>query len=110
MRRRLVVSGLAVGLLLALFLGAWVRAGPQAAGLVRAATGALGLNWWTVDAGGGVGASAGPAYSLSGTFGQPDAGPGAGGLSGGSYALAGGFWPGAAGPSFSVYLPLSLRE
>ena len=46
------------------------------------------LSWWTVDAGGAMGA-AGGAFTLSGTAGQPDAGPP---QAGGTYTLAGGFW------------------
>jgi hypothetical protein len=44
------------------------------------------LSWHTVDGGGG--GSAGGAYALGGTAGQPDAGD----LLAGSYHLAGGFW------------------
>ena len=57
----------------------------------RSAVGVAGysLEWWTVDTGGGT--SAGAAYTLSGTLGQPDAGA----MSGDSYRLEGGFWGGA---------------
>ena len=44
------------------------------------------IDWSTIDGGGGT--SAGGAYSLSATIGQPDAGT----MSGGSYSLSGGFW------------------
>lgn len=44
------------------------------------------INWFTMDAGGGQ--SAGGAYTLAGTTGQPDAGV----QSGGAYTLVGGFW------------------
>ena len=44
------------------------------------------INWFTMDAGGGE--SAGGAYTLAGTAGQPDAGV----QSGGAYTLVGGFW------------------
>ena len=44
------------------------------------------IDWSTIDGGGGT--SAGGAYSLSATIGQPDAGA----MSGGNYSLAGGFW------------------
>lgn len=44
------------------------------------------MSWFTVDGGGGT--SAGGAYRVSGTIGQPDAGV----LSGGTYSLIGGFW------------------
>lgn len=55
-----------------------------------AANGAYDLSWWTVDGGGGSGATAstGGSYSLSGSIGQPDAGTSSGGI----YALVGGFW------------------
>jgi hypothetical protein len=48
------------------------------------------LDWHSIDGGGGT--SAGGAFQLSGTIGQPEAtlGP----LTGGSYALEGGFWVG----------------
>lgn len=48
----------------------------------------ISLDWSTIDGGGGK--SAGGAYSVSGTIGQPDAGL----MSGGTYTLAGGFWGG----------------
>lgn len=44
------------------------------------------IDWWTIDGGGGT--SAGGAYSVTGTIGQPDAGT----MSGGPYTLVGGFW------------------
>jgi len=44
------------------------------------------IDWFTVDGGGG--ASAGGAYVLCGTIGQPDAGE----SSGGDYSISGGFW------------------
>jgi hypothetical protein len=44
------------------------------------------IDWFTIDGGGGT--SAGGAYAVSGTIGQPDAGR----LSGGSYSVEGGFW------------------
>ncbi len=44
------------------------------------------VDWFTMDGGGG--ASAGGAYTLHGTIGQPDAGA----ASGGSYTVQGGFW------------------
>ena len=53
----------------------------------------FGIDWFTVDGGGG--ASAGGAYTMSGTIGQPDAGT----LSGGTYSLVGGFWGVVALPS-----------
>lgn len=51
------------------------------------------LDWFTLDGGGG--SSAGGAYTLQGTIGQPDAGA----LGGGSYALQGGFWSAFVGVS-----------
>jgi len=48
------------------------------------------LTWHTIDGGGGT--SAGGAYVLSGTIGQPDAGV----MSGGEFVLSGGFWSGSA--------------
>ena len=45
------------------------------------------INWYKVAGGGG--ASAGGAYQVSGTIGQPDA---SGAMTGGGYALTGGFW------------------
>lgn len=47
------------------------------------------LAWHTIDGGGGT--SAGGAFALSGTIGQPDAGVP---LTGGAFTLEGGFWPG----------------
>ncbi|GJQ30511.1 MAG: hypothetical protein HBSAPP03_23950 [Phycisphaerae bacterium] len=44
------------------------------------------IDWYTIDGGGGT--SAGGAFTLSGTIGQPDAGV----MSGGSFTLSGGFW------------------
>jgi hypothetical protein len=48
----------------------------------------LSIDWSTMDGGGGT--SAGGAYSISDTVGQPDAN--ALSLTGGSYQLSGGFW------------------
>jgi hypothetical protein len=62
------------------------------------------LTWSTVD-GGGEMYSAGGAYTLGGTVGQPDAGV----LEGGAYTLAGGFWGGASAVQ-RLYLPLLLRD
>ena len=62
------------------------------------------LTWSTVD-GGGEMYSAGGAYTLGGTVGQPDAGV----LEGGAYTLAGGFWGGASAVH-RLYLPLLLRD
>jgi len=60
------------------------------------------LGWWTADGGGG--SSAGGAYALSGTVGQPDAGQ----AGGGAYALAGGFWT-ALAPRQGSFLPLIVK-
>jgi hypothetical protein len=46
----------------------------------------LGIDWFTVDGGGGVSTSG--VFTVSGTLGQPDAGA----MSGGTFALEGGFW------------------
>ncbi len=54
------------------------------------------VSWHTVNGGGGQ--SAGGAFAVSGTIGQPDAGPAAGVMTGGNYELTGGFWAGAAVP------------
>jgi hypothetical protein len=62
------------------------------------------LTWSTVD-GGGEMYSAGGAYTLDGTVGQPDVGV----LEGGAYTLAGGFWGGASAVH-RLYLPLLLRD
>lgn len=50
------------------------------------ASGQYGIDWVTVDGGGGL--SAGGQFSVSGTIGQPDAGV----LSAGRFSLYGGFW------------------
>ena len=44
------------------------------------------IDWFKIAGGGGT--SAGGAYSVSGTIGQPDAGT----MSGGAFTLTGGFW------------------
>jgi hypothetical protein len=61
------------------------------------------LTWNSVD-GGGYMFSAGGAYTLGGTAGQPDAGV----LAGGSFRLTGGFW--AAGDDYAHYLPLAFKH
>lgn len=71
--------------LAALVLGAALAGAAPATAQVMSA-GAYELSPWTIDAGGG--ASAGGAYDLGGTIGQPDAHSSAAG----SYALDGGFW------------------
>ena len=49
------------------------------------------LSWSTIDGGGG--ASAGGAFALSGTIGQPDASPFTAPMTGESFEVVGGFWP-----------------
>ncbi len=85
------------------------RAAPSAERVVRAAVATFGLDWWTVDAGGG--SSAGSSYSLSGTLGQFDVGPGSEDTTGNGFRLIGGFWAPvvAVDTSYRVYLPLIIR-
>jgi hypothetical protein len=87
-RRKLAALGVALALL--------------AGTLAAAPNGALRIDWWTVDGGGG--ASSGGAYTLNGTVGQADAGT----LSGGGLSLQGGFWSGAATRTM-VFIPLIRR-
>jgi hypothetical protein len=47
------------------------------------------ISWYTIDGGGGT--SAGGAFTISGTIGQPDAG---GPMIGGDFSIDGGFWVG----------------
>jgi hypothetical protein len=54
---------------------------------LRASAQSYSINWYKIAGGGGT--SAGGAYSLTGTIGQPDA---SGAMSGGNYSLTGGFW------------------
>jgi len=64
-----------------------------AAAVVAVATANAGdfdLTWFTIDGGGGY--SAGAAFELEGTIGQPDASYA---LTGGGFELTGGFWAGA---------------
>jgi hypothetical protein len=68
---------------------------------IQAAPEAFSLSWWTVDNGGGT--SAGGAYVLQGTIGQPD--PGC--LSGAGFTLDGGFW--LCSQENHIYLPLVNR-
>jgi hypothetical protein len=70
----------------------------------QAVTATYDLPWWTVD-GGGVSASAGGGYILSGTVGQPDAGAR---QSGGAYTLAGGFWFSRTASARRIYLPIAM--
>jgi hypothetical protein len=67
-------------------------------GLAAAAHAQYAISWSTIDSGGGT--SAGGAYVVSGTIGQPDAGV----LANGSLLDAGGFWGswgGACRPDFN---------
>ncbi len=86
-------------LFLALLLAA---SAPVLAQLAVGAQPGYNLGWWTA---GGSGVSAGGAYALGGTVGQPDAGA----LSGGGYTLVGGFW-GGAGPCCRAHLPVVMRR
>ncbi len=99
MKARSVLAGLAILLVLA---GAVLMLEQDTAG---AQDGSYDLSWWTVDGGGGSGASAG--YTLMGTAGQPDAGS----LSAGGYTLSGGFWVGESrgGGGGNVYLPIIVK-
>jgi hypothetical protein len=90
----------AADLLLILVILLPARVGPA----VAQSGGPYDLTWSTVD-GGGEMYSAGGAYTLGGTVGQPDAGV----LEGGAYTLAGGFWGGAS-TVHRLYLPLLLRD
>jgi len=80
-------------LALAILMGA----APATLPAVAQVGGGYDLTWSTIDCGGAT-FSAGGAYTLGGTIGQPDAGPAVGTMSGGIYALTGGFWPAAAVP------------
>jgi hypothetical protein len=62
-------------------------------GACAAALANFDIPWRTIDGGGGT--SAGGAFALSGTIGQPDPGPV---MSGGAFTLTGGFWAIPAGP------------
>ena len=75
-----------------------------AAGAAFAQNGGYGLDWWTVDGGGGT--SQGGDYVLRGTVGQADAGS----MSGGAYVLTGGFWGGALVLPYDVYIPLIVKS
>jgi hypothetical protein len=73
--------------------------------LIAAQTGgAYTLAWSTID-GGGAMSSAGGAFALSGTIGQPDAGT----ASGANYTLASGFWGSVLADAIKLYLPMILK-
>jgi len=97
--KRLIILGL-LGAVLALALPTLAQVG-----------GGFTLTWSTIDGGGGssTGSSAGAAYAISGTMGQPDAGL----LEGGGYALSGGFWTSGTAVSpasdYQIYLPVIIR-
>ena len=63
------------------------------AGLCVSAHAQFSVNWFSID--GGAGQSAGGAFSLNGTIGQPDAGT----IGGSPYSILGGFWAFAADTS-----------
>ncbi|MFN2166669.1 MAG: hypothetical protein PVH11_12510 [Anaerolineae bacterium] len=66
------------------------------------------IRWSTID-GGGTAVSAGEAYTLAATVGQPDGGA----TSGAVYALVGGFWgatPVLDVAATQVYLPVVIRQ
>ncbi|MBN2148474.1 MAG: hypothetical protein JW726_13890 [Anaerolineales bacterium] len=65
------------------------------------------LDWWTVDAGGGVSQDAAGRYSLNGTIGQPDA---AETSQGSGFTLQGGFWSGGGTLKFINRLPMVLKQ
>jgi hypothetical protein len=99
MRRWNLISA-AAGLLLILVTLLAARVTPAAA----QSGGPYDLTWNTID-GGGQMYSAGGAYMLGGTVGQPDAGV----LEGDDYSLVGGFWGGASAVH-RLYLPLLMRD
>jgi hypothetical protein len=77
--------------------------------VVKAQSNDYGMEWWTVDGGGGKSTSADGTYTLQGTIGQPDAGTSR--SSEDTYAVSGGFWGGAAGAAaeYDIFLPAVLR-
>jgi len=62
-----------------------------------------GLDWWSVDGGGGSSGSG--QYTLSGAIGQADAGR----LTSPQYSLAGGFWVGSAPHAVQFFLPVVIK-
>ncbi len=70
--------------------------------LVNTAAAQLTIDWWTVNGGGGTGASADGRFVVSGTAGQPDAGL----MAGGAFFLEGGFWNGRLLPIPSLWIVL----
>ena len=63
----------------------------------------FGLDWFTLDGGGGT--SSGGAFAVNGTAGQPDAGA----MSGGLFTLEGGFW-GVVATGPTVWLSVTLSN
>jgi hypothetical protein len=96
---------LTLAILLLLVTGVQADANPD---IAREASASYEITWWTVDGGGGNsragGTSAGGAYTVAGTIGQPDAGE----MENGDYSLTGGFW--AAVAEYLSYLPLVLKD
>jgi hypothetical protein len=94
MKRKIIFSILGLLVLLAAFQ----------VPLAAQTGGAYTLTWSTID-GGGAMTSAGGAFTLSGTLGQPDAGI----TSGATFTLASGFWASALADAIKVYLPMILK-
>lgn len=92
MKLKIWISGIVVGLTLLIVLAV-------------AAQSLYGVDWRTIDSGGGT--SQGGSYSMSGTIGQPDAGHT---LQGGVYTLMGGFWTGGTGYVYHISLPIINRN
>ena len=84
------ILALAFLLLLVLIPVVWAQSGAG-----------YGLNWWSIDGGGGVLGTG--KYLLQGAVGQPDA---AAPLIHGRYRLAGGFWNSPLPSPHPIYLPL----
>jgi hypothetical protein len=73
----------------------------------RAVLESFGLDWWTVDSGGGQ--TSGDSFTLYGVAGQPDART----LYGGDFNLAGGFLSGDGippPPSNHIFVPLIINQ
>jgi len=74
--------------------------------ITRAALDAFGLNWWTVDSGGGQ--TSGGVFNLQEVSGQPDAGS----SHGGDFSLTSGYLSGPAilpPTQHSLFLPLVIK-
>ncbi len=70
------------------WLIAWICWLAACAVAPSAQAGALTIDWWTINGGGGNGVSTDGRFTLSGTAGQPDAGL----MAGSPFFLEGGFW------------------